>query len=182
MARIPYPDPGKHDERYSKAMGDNPPNVSRMMGHASPGVLKGFMVFSKGILIDSPLSPKLRELAILRVGYLSNAKYETYQHESLGRHVGLTEAEIDAIRAGDCESGALDERQCAVLRFVDDITLNVRPSDETLAGVRKHLNDTELTDLVIASGFYMMVSRFLETTGVEIDEQAIDWSAYPKDE
>ena len=182
MARIPYPSLDGLPEKYRAAMGEKPANVTRMLGNASHGAFKGFMVFSQGLLFDSPVPPKIRELAILRVGYLSNAPYETFQHEALGRHVGLTDAEIEAIRTGDCSSGVLDERQCAVLRFVDDLVANVRASDETLAGVRAHFDDTQLADLILVSGFYMMVSRFLETTGVEIDGEAIDWTGYPKDE
>ena len=124
---------------------------------------------------DSPLPAKLREIAILRVGYLSNAAYEVFQHEALARHVGLTDAQIVAIKAGGAAGAALGEAGAAVLAFTDDLVKNVRAGDETLAGVRKHLDDTQLVDLILVTGLYMMVSRFLETTGVEIDNASIEW-------
>jgi alkylhydroperoxidase family enzyme len=62
-----------------------------------------------------------------------------------------------------------------VLAYVEDLVKNVRASDATLAAVRAHLNDTQLVDLTLVTGMYMMVSRFLETTGVEIDGAPIDW-------
>ena len=74
----------------------------------------------------------------------------------------------------------LGEAGQAVLVFVDDLVKNVRPSDATLAGVRKHLSDTEVIDLTLVSGMYMMVSRFLETTGIELDDKPIDWGGAQK--
>ena len=44
-----------------------------------------------------------------------------------------------------------------------------------LAAVRKHLSDKQVLDLTLLIGFYMMVSRFLETAGVELDSKALDW-------
>jgi len=126
---------------------------------------------------SSPLPPKLREIAILRVGHLSNAAYEVFQHEALARHVGLSEAEIDAVRKGGAAAAVLGEAGAAVLAYTEDLVKNVRASDATLSAVRAHLNDTQLVDLTLVTGMYMMVSRFLETTGVEIDDAPIDWKA-----
>lgn len=178
MPRIPYADETKLSDGVRRHLGDVPANVSRMLANASDGVFLGFSQFGGAFLKDSPLPPKLRELAILRVGYLSNAAYETFQHEALGKFVGLSDEQIAAIKAGDAGSEALDEVERAVLSFIDDIVANVRASDETLAGVRNYLDDTQLVDLIMVTGCYMMVSRLLETTGVEIDDHSIDWAAY----
>ncbi len=40
----------------------------------------------------------LRELAILRVGRLSRTAYEVFQHERIGRGVGVTDDKIAALR------------------------------------------------------------------------------------
>ena len=88
---------------------------------------------------------------------------------------GLSEAEIDAVRKGGAAATVLGEAGAAVLAYAEDLVKNVRASDATLAAVRAHLNDTQLVDLTLVTGMYMMVSRFLETTGVEIDDAPIDW-------
>ncbi|RYD95692.1 MAG: carboxymuconolactone decarboxylase family protein, partial [Sphingomonadales bacterium] len=137
-------------------------------------VFRGFAALSSGFMSqEAPLDPKLREIAILRVGYLSNASYEVFQHEALARYVGHSDGAIAAIKAGD--GAPLGEVGAAVLAFTDDLVKNVRASDASLAAVRKHLDDTQVIDLILVTGMYMMVSRFLETTGVEIDETPIDW-------
>jgi 4-carboxymuconolactone decarboxylase len=178
MPRIPYANPDQLSEEVRGRLGENPANVSRMLAGASEGVYLGFGAFANGLMKHSALDPKLREVAILRVGYLSKSAYELFQHEPFGRFVGLTDAQIKAIEAGDTGSGVLDAVQVAVLRFVDDIVLNVRASDETLGALRQHLSDPQVIDLIMVTGNYMTVCRFLETTGVEIDKDAIDWGDY----
>jgi alkylhydroperoxidase family enzyme len=180
MPRIPYADPAALPDDIRERLGPNPPNVSRMLAGASPGVNRGFSAFGRSYMNESPLSPQLREIAILRVGYLSNAAYEVFQHEALARHVGLSQAQIEAIRAGGDQAAALGEAGAAVLAFTDDVVRNVRASDATLAAVRAHLPDPEVIDLVLVIGAYMLVSRFLETTGVDLDDAAIDWDEYQR--
>jgi 4-carboxymuconolactone decarboxylase len=176
MPRIPYPDPATLPDAVRRVVIDNPSNVTRMLAAASEPVFKGFAALSMGFMgASSPLPPKLREIAILRVGHLSNAAYEVFQHEALARHVGLSEAEIDAVRKGGAAAAVLGEAGAAVLAYTEDLVKNVRASDATLSAVRAHLNDTQLVDLTLVTGMYMMVSRFLETTGVEIDGAPIDW-------
>ncbi len=178
MPRIPYPSPESLSPLVRERLAGNPPNVTRMLVGASEPVYLGFGALAQGLMKGSPLDAKLRELAILRVGYISNCKYELFQHEPFGRFVGLTDEQLTAIKAGDPSSPVLDEQQSAVLAFVNEVVLNVRPSDEALAGVRAFLSDSEVIDLVMVTGNYMTVCRFLETTGIEVDEDAIDWNAY----
>ena len=182
MPRIPYVDETNLTDELRAHLGAIPANVTRMMAVASEPVFKGVSAIGSAFISGSDLPAKLREIAILRVGYISNAPYETFQHEALGRFVGLSNAQIDAVKAGDAGSAALNEVERAVLEFVDDVVINVRASDATLAGVRKHLTDAQVVDLILVSGAYMMISRFLETTGVEIDAEPIDWNAFTKAE
>jgi 4-carboxymuconolactone decarboxylase len=178
MPRIPYVDETQLSDDLRAHLGDVPANVTRMMAVASEPVFKAVSQIGSAFISGSDLPAKLREIAILRVGYLSNAPYETFQHEALGRFVGLSDAQIEAVRDGDAASPALDQVERAVLEFVDDLVENVRAGDATLAAVRKHLSDAQVVDLILVSGAYMMISRFLETTGVEIDDQPIDWKAF----
>lgn len=176
MSRIPYPDPSRLPDSVRQLVNDNPANVTRMLAAASEPVFHAFLQLGNAFITGSSLPADLREIAILRVGYLSGAEYEIFQHEALARHVGLTEQQIAAVR-GDCSAAeTLGEIGAKVLAYVDDLVMNVRANDETLSGIRRHLNDTQVVDLTLVTGAYMMVSRFLETTGVEIDTAAINWT------
>ena len=148
------------------------------MAAASEPVYRGLGQLGSALISGSSLPPVLRELAILRVGYISRSAYELFQHEALARHVGMSEAQIDAIRGGDAASPALDQAERDVLVFVEDLIANVRASDANLAAVRRHLSDQHVVDLIVVTGYYMMICRLLETSGVEIEASPIDWNAF----
>lgn len=169
MARIPYFDPekaqGRAREAYKKLPGLN---IFRMMGH-SGDMLDGFVKLGNQILMFGKLDPILREIAIVRVGVLSKAKYEVYQHEEISRRLGMSEEKIKAIHEGP-DAKVWNEMERLVMRFTDDVVLNVRASDTTFKPLEERLSYQELQELVIAIGFYMMASRFLENFDVDIEE------------
>jgi len=176
MPRIPYPDTARLPESVRQVVDENPENITRMLANASEPVFHAFLTMGRAFINGSSLPPEIREIAILRVGYLSNSAYEVFQHEALARHVGLDNEQIAAIRGDAPASEALGEIGDKVLAYVDDLVMNVKVCDETLVDVRQHLSDTQVVDLTLVTGAYMMVSRFLETTGIEIDNGPIDWA------
>ncbi|GGC54255.1 carboxymuconolactone decarboxylase family protein [Chelatococcus reniformis] len=169
MARIPYFDPatatGPLAETYKKLP---PLNIFRMMGHAGP-MMDKFVKLGNQILIFSDLDPVLREIAIVRVGVLSKASYEVYQHEAICRKYGMSEEKIKAIHEGP-EAAAFNELERLVMRFTDDVVANVRACDATFKPLVEKLGFQQTQHLVMAIGYYMMVSRFLETFDVDIEE------------
>ena len=132
------------------------------------GLLPAFSRFGNHLLNRTELDPVLRELAILRVGVLSEAAYELHQHEDVSRRLGMSEALIGAARVGP-DDPALDELQQLVLRFTDDVVMNVRASDETFEPLRRRLTPRALQELTVTIGCYMLVCRYLETFGIDIE-------------
>jgi len=121
------------------------------------------------LLIHSDLDPVLREIAIVRVGVLSRASYEVYQHEAICRSYGMSEEKIRAIHEGP-DAAAFNELEKQVMRLTDDIVHNVRASDATFNPVLEKLGPKHTQHLVFSIGFYMMVSRFLENFDVDIED------------
>src|SRR3954451_5312231 len=102
MARIPYPDPASLQPETQEPLPklDHPPmNIFRMLA-GGEGLLRAFSRFGNHLLFKSQLDPVLREIAILRVGVLSDATYEMYQHDRISRGIGMSEELLAAIRAG----------------------------------------------------------------------------------
>jgi alkylhydroperoxidase family enzyme len=171
MPRIPYADLATKSDKVRAVLAQAPMNIMRMMANASEPVFEAFGNFSAAFYRPSELDPLLREVAIIRVGHLSQSRYELFHHEGLGRQLGLGETQLAAIAAGKPDP-SLTPAQNDVLAFTNDIVLNVRASDEMLAAVRAHLSDQALVDLIMVIGLYMTVSRLLETTGVVDFDQA----------
>jgi 4-carboxymuconolactone decarboxylase len=172
MARLPYPDRATLSPETQELLGKLPPlNIFRMMA-GGDGLLAAFVRLGNHLLARSRLDPVLREIAILRVGALSNARYEVFQHERIARGLGMSEAVIAAIRSGP-DDAAFDDLQRLVVRFTDDVVHNVRASDETFAPLAARLSLQELQELTVVIGYYMTASRFLETFDVDIEDGAL---------
>lgn len=169
MARIDYvtdetiPDTAK--DTFAKLA---PLNIFRMMAHSGK-ILGYYTRLGGGILNKSKLDPVLREIAILRVGYISKATYETFQHERIGRDAGMSDELIARVKEGPA-AGGFTEAEQLVMNFVDDVVHNVRASDATFDPLRSHLSDQEMQELTLTIGFYMMTCRFLETFDVDIED------------
>ena len=176
MSRIPYYEvenaTGKHAEFLGK-LGTGL-NIYRMLANSEYG-LKGFVRMGNALLHRCELDPILRELAILRVGRLSRAAYEVFQHERIAREVGVEEEKIAALRDATIEAPVFSDNEKAVLRFTDDVVRNVRASDKALKAVEGFLSRGALVELTLTIGYYMMVCRFLETTGVEGEDGQAEW-------
>ena len=173
MARIPYPQPENYSEAVQTLMSKLPPlNLFRMLSH-SEHLLKPFITLGNTFLMHGQLDAVIREIAILRVGYLSEAVYETTQHENIGRTIGMDETLFNAVRAG---AGAeeLTPLQTGVIAYVDDLVLNVRASDETFLPVQDALGATATQELTLLTGYYMMVCRFLNTYDIDLEAETVD--------
>ena len=168
MARIPYPDPATLSAETREMLEKLPPfNIFRMMA-GGEGLLRAFTRMGNYLLAKSKLDPVLREIAIIRTGVLSRAEYEVHQHEHIGRQIGMSEELMAAVHQGP-DAPAFDRLQQLVMLYTDDIVSNVRAGDATFEPLRERLSLQELQELTVTVGYYMMVSRFLETFDVDIE-------------
>jgi len=178
MARLPYPDRATLSAKTEEFLGKLPSlNIFRMMA-GGEGLLAAFVRLGNHLLFQSKLDRVLREIAIIRVGVLSKASYEIFQHERIGRGLGMSEALLAAIHRGPDDPG-FDDLQRLVMRFTDDVVHNVRASDETFQPLVARLSLQELQELTVTIGYYMTASRFLENFDVDIEAGADSTSPLP---
>ncbi len=180
MARLPYPNPEEFDEKTKQliAATGRPLNIFRMLAH-SPAMLRGMTRFGAEILTHQRLNPKLREIAILRTAKQSKAVYEWAQHIPIALACGVSQAQVNALDAClrlesvDAADAPFDPCEMAVLAAVDEWLVAARLSDDGLARLRGFLDEGETIELLMTCAFYMLVARFLATTGVEIEEAGV---------
>lgn len=169
MARLPYRDPATLPADVRAVLAAAPPlNIFRMLTHAET-LMRGFGQLGTAILGRTALDPRLRELVILRVARRSPAAYEWQQHVPIARATGASDAEIAALERGDLDDPCFGARERAILRFTDELLAGPRASDEALVAMRVAFSDREVCEVILTIGFYMMVARFLETTGVDLE-------------
>ena len=114
----------------------------------------------------STLSGRVREMLILRIGWLCGAEYEWAQHAPIGRREGLTDDEIRDVAIGPDASG-WSELDAALLRAADELHRDDTVSDSTWAMLAESYSDQELIDVVVTVAGYRLVSMMLNSLGVQ---------------
>ena len=135
-------------------------NIFKVMAHC-PKVGREFLRLGNATLFNGSLPPKLRELAILRVGDLTEATYEWMQHVPIGLKAGLTEEQIKTMHRWK-DLPLFSDQERAVLQYTDEVAQNIRVSEETFRAVRDFLTEEQVVELTTTIGYYGMVSRILE--------------------
>src|SRR3954468_8136190 len=167
MARVEYSDPAKHNERTRELLGKNRnANIFRMMAH-SPSYFEQYCRLGGAIRHKGELDPIVRELAITRTGMLCEAPYEIVAHKRIGKNVGVTDEQNEALenwQAAKC----FDEVQRAALAFTDEIVKLNKPTDAAFRAIASKLTPAALVELQLSVGFYIMTSKFLETFAIDL--------------
>ena len=167
MARIDYCDTTKSNERTKEILGKNRnANIFRMMAH-SPSYFEQYCRLGGAIRHKGELDPVVRELAITRTGILCEAPYEIVAHKRIGKNVGVTDEQNEALenwQAATC----FNDVQRAALAFTDEIVRLHKPTDATFKAIAAKLTPAALVELQLSVGFYVMTSKFLETFGIDM--------------
>jgi alkylhydroperoxidase family enzyme len=174
MARLPYLDKSdllpEHQDLLSRNL-----NLYRVLAH-SPRAARSLNTLARFVRDGSRFDPRLRELAILQVSYLTGSAWGFSHHVRIGREVGVTDDDIRAV--ADETSGQptqLEPLAKAVLRAAREMTVDLAISDEAFAALRQELDDERLTDLVVAIAFYNGLVRLLATMQVDVEEDYLPY-------
>jgi 4-carboxymuconolactone decarboxylase len=149
-------------------------NIFRTMA-TYPKAAKAFLAWGNYILSRrNALPAREREIVILRIGFLCKAGYEWAQHAPIGIRAGLTDDEVERIKAGAGAPG-WSAADAALLRATDELHRDYFISDASWAGLKAHFDQKQCMDLVYTAGQYTQVSMILNSFGVQLDEgQTLD--------
>ncbi len=166
MARLPYLEPDQVAPEYRDMLKRNT-NLHKLLVN-SPDMARAFNGLGNYIRFKSKLDPRLREMAILQVGWLEKSEYEFTHHVKIGKEFGVTDDDIRAlIDETEGKPTALEPLAKAILRGAREMTRDVGMSEATFAEIRQHLSDEHMTDLVLTIAFYCAVVRVLATMKID---------------
>ena len=168
MARVPYIE-GKDFPEKMRGLISSDANITRALAN-SPNVALHSGTVARYIREGSRLDPRLRELAIIQVGYTARSAYEYSHHIEIGLRYGVSE---DDIRAIALESkgmpSSLEPLAKSVLRAAREMTVGLAMSDETFAELKRDLDNEQLVELIFAIANYNGVVRMLESLKIDVE-------------
>lgn len=169
MARLPYleaDDLSPEDREMFR-----PINLYRALAN-SPETLRHYRPFPQWTRHDGPLDPRLREMAILQVGYVARAPYEWSHHIKIGRDFGVSDEDIRGIIAEtEGRDSGLPDLDRVVLRAARQMTTDMRVADREFAVLRDAFDNDELLQLIMTIGFYNWVVRALATLEIDVEPE-----------
>jgi alkylhydroperoxidase family enzyme len=138
----------------------------------SPKAARAFSGLGSYIRYGSKLDPRLREMAILQVGWLARSPYEWSHHVKLGHDFGVSDADVQALiddTAG--KPTALDDLTKTVLKAAREMTADGAMAEGTFATLQDALGNELVVDLTLTIGFYNAVVRVLATLQIDVEPE-----------
>ena len=179
MARVPYLDPTDLAPENRDLLARNI-NLYRALVN-SPDCTRSFLGLAKYIRFQSRVDPRLREMAILQVGYVAKSPYEYSHHVKIGREFGVTDADIHAMVAEtNGQATLLPPLEKAVLRAARELTAQPSLSDATFAELREAFDNERIVDLLMTISFYAAVVRLLAALQIDVEDDYLPYlEAFP---
>ena len=149
-------------------------NVFRVLLNHPP-VAKAIHDLLIALLFGAKLDQRLRELVIMRIGWMTGSDYEWTQHWRVARQLGVSDEDLLAVRdwRGSDRFGAAER---AVLAATDDALSSGKISAATWAECEATVGGKEeLIELVGAIGNWRMISHVLQSLDVPLEDGVRSW-------
>jgi AhpD family alkylhydroperoxidase len=137
-----------------------------------PKLMRAYHTFNGHILFTSTLTPRERELLVLRVAAVREAVYEWEQHVVLAAEAGLDDEEIARVAVG-ADAPGWSPVEAAMLRAVDELISDAMVIDATWAVLASTFDDQQLMDLVFTVGAYDLLAMAFRSFEIQLDEDLV---------
>lgn len=147
--------------------------VLRTFAH-HPALANAFSPLNIHLLgADNTLPVKLRQIAIMRVAWITRATYMWSSHLNTSKLCGLTDEFY-----GPVQRGAYDpyftEFERVVIRATEELVRDQKVSDANWAKLAAEWDAKQLLDFLFTVGCYTMVAGVMRSTGAERQEDLLE--------
>jgi alkylhydroperoxidase family enzyme len=140
------------EQQERKASGGSVINLQLTTGHA-PKIMIASGGLAKALRVDAITPRYLRELAIIRTAGVVGSDYELNQHYALAQACRYPEDKIKAIQQWQ-RSGLFDEKERAVLSYVEEMTHGGDVSDPTFDQLSQFFSTQEVVEITMTVSQY----------------------------
>ncbi|OBF79730.1 carboxymuconolactone decarboxylase [Mycobacterium sp. 852002-51163_SCH5372311] len=141
-----------------------------------PRLARTFNDLLATMLWHGALDSRLRELVIMRIGWLTGCDYEWTQHWRVASGLGVSSEDLLGVRDWQAYNG-FGAAERAVLAATDDVVRDGAVSAASWAACERelHCDATVLIELVTAIGAWRMVASMLRSLEVPLEEGVSSW-------
>ncbi|MBV9318510.1 MAG: carboxymuconolactone decarboxylase family protein [Mycobacterium sp.] len=128
------------------------------------------------MLWHGTLDSRLRELVIMRIGWLTASDYEWTHHWRVARGLGVSADDLLGVRDWQAYDG-FGPAERAVLAATDDVLLDGAISGSTWSACERELGAEKavLIELVTTISAWRMVASILHSLQVELEDGVDSW-------
>src|ERR1700742_4281838 len=145
MARLPYLEPEQVAPEYRDMLKRNT-NLHKLLVN-SPDMARAFSGMGSYIRFKSKPDPRLRELAILQVGWMEKSEYEFTHHVKIGKEFGVTDEDIQNLfLETEGKTSKHETLARAILKGAGEMVRDLAMTDVTFAEIKKELTNEHMTD------------------------------------
>jgi alkylhydroperoxidase family enzyme len=150
-------------------------NLFRVLLHR-PQAAKATADLLLALLFRNVLDDRLRELVIMRIGWVTRSDYEWTQHWTIAQaSFGCSPQDLLAVRDW-ADTERFDEPERAVLVATDETLETGTLCAATLARCRAALGDDDaVIELVLAIGVWRSVSQLTRSLEISLEEDVASW-------
>lgn len=144
-------------------------NLHLTQAHA-PKLARARRPYTTALRSECAVPRLLREVAIVRACQIVGCDYELTQHGPMVLAAGFSQAQHDALTDWRSNSDLFDERERALLAYLDCLGLNKGEVDDaTFAGMERHFSAQEILELTLCFTNYYGSGLMMRALRIAID-------------
>lgn len=145
--------------------------VLRTFAH-HPALANAFSPLNVHLLSENTLPVKLRQIAIMRVAWITGATYMWSSHLNTSKLVGLTDEFYAPVQRGAGDP-YFTQFERTVIRATEELVRDQKVSDANWDALRVEWDEKQMLDFLFTVGCYTMVAGVMRSTGAERQEDLL---------
>lgn len=138
-----------------------------------PDLARHFLLFNRYLLMSSTLPVRLRQIAIMRVAWISKARYVWSSHLRTSLRNGLSGEEFEPVKEGET-SPYWNTEERIILRAADQATENSDLDDATWQALSGFLSQQQIMDFLFTVGAYALLGMACNALRIEREDALLE--------